>query len=299
VLKGDKTEISTSPNGSAKSISGSSVKPFLRWAGGKTWFLKIIENFLPEQINNYYEPFLGGGSIFFFLMQTGKIKGKSHLSDSNKELIDCYIQIRDNVEGVIEYLQGYHNNEDFYYYMRSLVPKSDLEKAAQFIYLNRTSFNGLYRVNLNGVYNVPYGFKSYKTLFDFDNLRKASSLLKDSEIITKDFQNSLTGTNSEDFIFLDPPYTVAHDNNGFVKYNQRIFAWSDQERLAVSIESIVEKGANYVLTNAAHSSIEDLFGRYGVRKEVSRYSVIGGKKAIRGLKNEYVFYSYDRRHELK
>jgi DNA adenine methylase len=275
------------------------VIPFLRWAGGKTWFLKTIQDFLPQKINDYYEPFLGGGSIFLFLMQTGKINGKSYLSDSNKELIDCYIQIRDHVEGVIEFLQSYQNNETFYYYMRNLVPKSDLEKAAQFIYLNRTSFNGLYRVNLNGVYNVPYGFKSYKILFDFDNLRKVSTLLTGTEIINKDFQKSLLKINSNDFIFLDPPYTVAHCNNGFIKYNQRIFKWSDQERLALCIRSIVEKGANYVLTNAAHPCIEELFGKYGVREDVSRYSVIGGKKASRGLKNEYVFYNYVRRHDVE
>jgi DNA adenine methylase len=282
---------------SNKGHSNSLIKPFLRWAGGKIWFLKIIQDFLPEKINNYYEPFLGGGAIFLFLMQIGKIRGKCYLSDSNKELIDCYVQIRDNVEGVIEFLQGYENNEYFYYKMRKLVPKSDLERAAQFIYLNRTSFNGLYRVNLNGIYNVPYGFKSYKLLFDIDNLRKVSTLLKYVEIKHKDFQNSLIGIKHEDFTFLDPPYTVTHGNNGFIKYNQKIFAWSDQERLALSIKNLVEKGANYVLTNAAHPSIEGLFGKYGARKEVSRYSVIGGKKASRGLKNEYVFYSYDGRHE--
>jgi DNA adenine methylase len=271
------------------------VKPFLRWAGGKTWFLKTIQDFLPEKINDYYEPFLGGGSIFLFLVQTGKINGKSCLSDSNKELIDCYTQIRDHVDGVIEFLQNYKNNETFYYHMRNAVPKSDIEKAARFIYLNRTSFNGLYRVNLNGIYNVPYGFKSYETLFDFDNLRKVSTLLGGTEIVNKDFQKSLAEISSNDFVFLDPPYTVAHGNNGFIKYNQRIFKWSDQERLASSISRIVEKGANYVLTNAAHPSIEELFGQYGVRENVSRYSVIGGRKTSRGLKNEYVFYNRVRR----
>jgi DNA adenine methylase len=273
------------------------VKPFLRWAGGKTWFLKVIKDFLPEKINDYYEPFLGGGSVFFFLKQTELIAGKSFLSDSNKELIECYIRVRDDVEGVIEYLQKYKNDETFYYHMRNLVPKSNSEKAAQFIYLNRTSFNGLYRVNLNGIYNVPYGFKSYKTLFDFDNLRKVSILLADTEITHDDFQNSIDEVKSKDFIFLDPPYTVAHANNGFIKYNQRIFAWSDQERLAASIRNVISKGANYVLTNAAHPSIETLFGLYGARTELSRYSVIGGKKASRGLKNEYVFYNCVRRED--
>ncbi len=140
------------------------VKPFLRWAGGKSWLLKNIDQFLPSEIQSYYEPFLGGGAIYFYIKQNHKIQGNIILSDKNRGLINCYIHVRDNIETVIEFLQRYKNEEDFYYQMRDLVPKSSIEKAARFIYLNRTSFNGIYRVNLKGVYNVPYGFKSCKVL---------------------------------------------------------------------------------------------------------------------------------------
>ncbi len=269
--------------------------PFLRWVGGKTWLLREIEQFLPEQVGNYYEPFLGGAAIFFHLKQSGKLHGKTVLSDINKELTDCFQQVRDDVESVIEYLGTYRNEEEFYYEMRNLVPQSPQEKAARFIYLNRTSFNGVYRVNLKGEYNVPYGYKPYKELFDFDNLRQASRLLSTAEIVCQDFEHSLKSAKTGDLVFLDPPYTVAHENNGFIKYNQKLFAWQDQLRLAKTIETISNKGVEYILTNAAHQNIKNLFGRFGRPQELRRYSVIGGKNAKRGLKSEYVFSSHVRR----
>ena len=270
------------------------VKPFLRWAGGKSWFLSEIDQFLPEKFHNYYEPFLGGAAVFFHLKQNGRLKDSAVLSDTNKELIDCYIQVRDSVEDVIACLRSYRNSRDFYYEMRGFTPPSESEKAARFIYLNRTSFNGIYRVNLNGVYNVPYGFKEYRALFDYDNLREASGLLRATTILHRDFQQSLEQVAEGDLVFLDPPYTVAHDNNGFLKYNQKIFAWHDQKRLGIAVRTVVQKGAYYILTNAVHPSIEALFGTCGTRMELKRYSLIGGKKAKRELKGEYVFYNANR-----
>jgi DNA adenine methylase len=273
-------------------IIENSVDPFLRWAGGKNWLLKHIENYLPDSIYSYYEPFLGGASVFFYLKQTRTIPGEVVLSDTNRELINCYVQVRDNVDGVIEYLKTYKNEKDFYYRIRELVPKTDIESAAKFIYLNRTSFNGIYRVNLKGIYNVPYGFKEYKILFDYKNLRKASELLLGTRIISRDFGEITRDVSYGDFIFLDPPYTVAHGNNGFIKYNQKIFAWHDQERLADIIQMIINKGAYFVLTNAAHSSIDALFSSKGVKTELSRFSVIGGKNAKRKMQKEYVFCGF-------
>lgn len=267
------------------------VKPFLRWAGGKTWLLNRIDRFLPTEFGDYYEPFLGGAAVFFYLKQMGRLRGRAILSDANEELVACYIQVRDKVEDVISCLRSYRNTKDFYYDMRALTPSSEPERAARFIYLNRMSFNGIYRVNLHGVYNVPYGFKEYRELFDYDNLREASRLLSGALIMHRDFQKSLKEAGVGDLVFLDPPYTVAHGNNGFVKYNDQLFAWHDQERLAATIGRIANRGAHYILTNAADASIEKLFGKIGTRVELRRYSVIGGKKAKRELKSEYVFYN--------
>lgn len=265
------------------------VKPFLRWAGGKTWFLKKIEQFLPCRFGNYFEPFLGGAAVFFHLKQHGKLKNNGVLSDLNQELIDCFLQIRDNVEDVIQHLKTYQNEKEFYYQTREFIPSSADEKAAKFIYLNRTSFNGIYRVNLRGVYNVPYGFKTYKVLFNYDNMRRTSALLQGTHIISQDFQNCIEYVEKGDLVFLDPPYTVAHENNGFVKYNQKIFAWGDQNRLSDVIRKIVNRGAYFILTNAAHPSIDELFCTYGTKVELRRFSVIGGKKAKREIKSEYIF----------
>ena len=131
------------------------IKPFLRWAGGKTWFIDHLEALLDGQhFANYYEPFLGGGSIFFSLSVTD---AAATLSDANTELIDTYISIRDNVEEVIQYFATYENTSDFYYKLREKEPTDPFERAARFIYLNHTSYNGLYRVNRKGKYNVPFG----------------------------------------------------------------------------------------------------------------------------------------------
>lgn len=274
------------------------VIPFLRWAGGKTWLLKKFDQFLPHDFENYYEPFLGSGAIFFHLKQIGLLNGKVVLSDLNKDLVECFVQIRDNVEAVIDHLSTYQNEKEFYYQMRQISSSTEEEKAARFIYLNRTSFNGVYRVNLKGAYNVPYGFKKYKVLFDFENLREASVLLKGVEIVHRDFQHCAKLVRSKDLVFLDPPYTVAHENNSFVKYNQKIFAWQDQERLAKTVRTIVYKGAYFVLTNAAHPSIDALFVPSGVKTELKRFSVIGGKKAKREIKSEYVFSNFNHDSEV-
>jgi DNA adenine methylase len=135
-------------------------------------------------------------------------------------------------------------------------------------------------------------------LFDFDNLRGASNCLPDAEIVHNDFQTCLNGIEKGDLAFLDPPYTVAHGNNGFIKYNQKIFAWEDQIRLAEIIKMIDKKGVHYVLTNVSHPTIEDLFGSLGTKVEFNRYSVIGGKKAKRELTNEYVFVNIRKTEEL-
>lgn len=274
------------------------IIPFLRWAGGKTWVLKKFDQFLPHDFEDYYEPFLGSGAVFFHLKQLGRLTGEVILSDLNRDLVDCFVQIRDNVEAVIDHLSTYQNEKEFYYRIRQLSPFAEEEKAARFIYLNRTSFNGVYRVNLDGVYNVPYGFKKYKMLFDFDNLREASALLKGVKIIHRDFQYCAELVDGKDLVFLDPPYTVAHDNNGFVKYNQRIFAWQDQKRLEKTVRAVVEKGAFFVLTNAAHPSIDALFAGCGTKTELKRFSVVGGRKAKREIKSEYVFCNVNHSREV-
>jgi DNA adenine methylase len=257
----------------------------LRWAGGKNWLIKHIEDALSEfPFKNYHEPFLGGGSLFFSV----RPDGCSFLSDLNPELVETYQVVKDNVSKLISELENYRNTKSFYYSVRKENFKSKIKRAARFVYLNQTSFNGIYRVNLEGVYNVPYGFRS-KEFLESENLRSASRALKNAILESYDFDASLRNIKRGDLVFLDPPYTVSHNNNGFIKYNQKLFSLDDQYRLAVFIKSVKAVGAYYILTNAAHSKVEEIFGKLDDHVELSRASLIGGVNAKRGHVSEFLF----------
>lgn len=266
------------------------IKPFLRWAGGKRWLTKSITNYLPKEFNNYHEPFLGGASIFLHLKSMNLINGDSYLSDFNEELINAYDQIKLFPAEVIRELKTLKNTQEVYYNIRSSRPRTNIRKAVRFIFLNKTSFNGIYRVNLKGEYNVPYGFKETKDLFEFDNIRNISLILRQQvNLESNDFYTAIENVKTKDLVFLDPPYTVAHENNGFIKYNQKIFLWEDQERLFQLLKEINDKGAFYILTNAAHKNIDNLFSKIGYKHQIQRSSNIGGIGAKRSKVNEYIF----------
>ncbi|WP_312789267.1 Dam family site-specific DNA-(adenine-N6)-methyltransferase [Sphingobacterium sp.] len=265
-------------------------KPFLRWAGGKTWLYKLLDNNTLPNFNNYHEPFLGGGAIFF---KIGATKN-SFLSDLNEDLINTYSVIKNDVYDLIHILIDYQNNKDFYYKIREFEPSSDVEKAARFFFLNQTSFNGIYRVNLKGKYNVPYGFRN-KNFLDKELLIETSEALQMSNLFVSDFNIIKDNLRSDDLIFLDPPYTVSHNNNGFVKYNEKIFSLEDQYRLNELIKFIKDKGAYYILTNAAHVKIDEIFTNIDYKLEVKRASLIGGVNAFRGNTSEYLFSNIDLR----
>lgn len=261
------------------------VRPFLRWAGGKRWLVDYLKSSILKDFNfnTYHEPFLGGGAMFF---SYGNIKA-GHLSDLNEELIFTYNILKNEPEKIIKELKNLKNEEDEYYKIRASNFRSDIKRAARFIYLNHFSYNGIYRVNLNGVYNVPYGFR--KVQIDYENIRHASTKLSSANIISGDFAQIIQNVKKNDLVFLDPPYTVAHNNNGFIKYNQKIFSLDDQYRLAEIIQEIVRCKAYYILTNAAHEKIDSIFSTLGHKLIVSRNSLIGGHNSKRGLVDEYIF----------
>lgn len=269
-----------------ESVSDFSVpaKPFLRWAGGKRWLIPYIQKIIPDKIERYFEPFLGGGSIFF---SQEKIVD-AYLSDLNERLIETYIDVRDNVEKIIEKLKEFENTEVFYYKIRTQKFRNHISKAAQFIYLNKTSFNGIYRVNKNGDYNVPYGFRKNLDFIDEDVLRKASQKLRGSIIKSQDFGMALRNIKQNDLVFIDPPYTVAHENNGFILYNQKLFSFNDQKRIANWLNKINEIGAYFIVSNASHKSIAEIYSKHGKIKTLKRMSLIGGKGATRNLVSEYI-----------
>lgn len=262
------------------------VRPILRWAGGKRWLVRQLAELIGDlEFTGYREPFLGGASVFLGLGVTGQ----AHLSDTNGDLIETYQQVRDSPSKVARSLQNYENTSERYYDARLASPTDAIERAARFIYLNHTSFNGIYRVNLKGVYNVPYGRRKSPQIPDAAQLSAVSERLQDAHIGVTDFAECTDSVRPGELVFLDPPYTVAHNQNGFVKYNQHLFSFTDQERLSLLIDAIKEQGAYYLLTNAAHPSIAELFEKGDRRIETSRRNSIGGVSATRGSATEYLF----------
>lgn len=263
------------------------VEPFIRWAGGKTWLLPYLPEIIGDTpIEHYHEPFLGGGAVFFSLNHNKK----SYLSDTNPELINTYIQVRDNPKAVITYFLEFQNTKEEYYRIRDEYEShSPAEAAARFIYLNQTSFNGLYRVNRQGKYNVPYGFRQHWS-YDCERILQTSEKLRNTNIVCSDFEANKYRIKENDLIFLDPPYTVSHNHNGFIEYNKNLFSIEDQKRLNRFINYIKRKGAYYILTNAAHEAILEIFNKEEDRTlELPRKSLIGGKNANRTEITEYIF----------
>ena len=260
--------------------------PFLRWAGGKRWLIPVLRDLVdPAEVSRYYEPFLGGGAAYL-----GVFAGtRATLSDLNSDLIGTYKAVKADPSAVAEVLSTFNNTAEEYYRIRADEPTCRFAKAAQFIFLNQTSFNGIWRVNLQGKYNVPYGGKKSPNIPNAEWLAGVASSLHRARILAADFEEVLLPVGEGDLVFLDPPYTVAHDNNGFIKYNERIFAFADQERLACCIERIKSVGAKYIMTNAAHQSIRDLFDLGDRRIELLRRNTVGGSGAGRNEAKEYLF----------
>lgn len=263
------------------------VTPPLKWAGGKRWFMAKYKDLLPRSFNAYYEPFLGSGAVFF----NARPK-KAILSDINEELINLYRVIRDMPVELTIKMQTHQrkHSADYYYKVRAQKPRTDLNEAARTLYLNRTCWNGLYRVNLNGVFNVPKGTKD-KVVMDSDNFELLSIVLSKSTILCQDFEQTLDEAKRGDFAFIDPPYTVAHNNNGFVKYNQHLFRWEDQIRLRDAVDRAAYRGVKVLVTNAAHPSVMDLYA--GLKQSVvDRAGIISGDCKNRGRYEELVVTSY-------
>lgn len=252
--------------------------PFLKWAGGKRWLSSYLREAVGIVEGQYIEPFLGSGASYFSLRPHRAV-----LSDSNKELIATYRGIQLYAQAVSKHLSEHHSKhrKEYYYQLRDCTPVGFAAKAARFIYLNRTCWNGLYRVNLNGIFNVPIGTKTAVTLAT-DDFKATSALLKSAILCNCDFEHSVNRAQRGDVLFCDPPYTVRHNNNGFVKYNEHLFVWQDQVRLRDALLRAQSRGARIFVTNADHESIRELYKTHFDITCMTRFSSIGGAKAQRG-----------------
>lgn len=259
------------------------TKPFLKWPGGKRAILPQILPYVPKNYNRYFEPFLGAGALFFTLQPK-----KAFLSDMCEELIDTYLAIRVDPQGIIWRLKRHLNNQNWYYSTRRINPAdlSIFDRAARFIYLNRTCFNGLYRVNSRGQFNVSFGNYKNPNICDEKNLIAVSKALENVSFRYGDFSYVAERARYGDFVYLDPPYY-----GGFTHYTAEGFMKEDQERLASMFHTLVANGAKPLLSNSNTSLIRDLYRDYKII-EIEAPCSIAAKVSSRGKVKELLIKGY-------
>lgn len=262
-------------------------RSFLRWAGSKRFILRHVLDLLPSRFLTYREPFLGSGALFFLLRPQ-----KAVLSDSCGELIETFSAIRDNVGAVIKHLSTLKREKEIYYHVRQNRSNDRFKRAAEFIYLNKSCWNGLYRVNSAGVFNVPFGNHKSDFVVDDDNLRACAVALRsiDVSIQPHDFEQNIKESSPGDLVYLDPPYVTGHNNNGFIEYNEVIFSWDDQQRLANIARSLASKGVHVIVSNANHQEIIALYTGFSV-KHFNRSSTLASDVTKRRMISEVLLYS--------
>lgn len=271
--------------------------PFLKWAGGKTRLITQYKEFLPDKFNTYFEPFLGGGALFFYLFNEGLIK-KAVLNDISEELINCYSILKDKPMKLIEELKSYHNNKDFYYEIRSKDRRQDyfkennkIERAARTIFLNKTCYNGLYRVNSRGEFNVPFGANKKAKICDEDNLKVVNKALKKVILKNLDFEESLKKAKKGDFVYFDPPYEPLSKTSSFTSYTSSGFNQKEQIRLAEVFKRLNKKGVQLMLSNSKSSFIENLYKDFSIHSVLASRA-INCKAKGRGKIEELLILNY-------
>ncbi|MBK7105033.1 MAG: Dam family site-specific DNA-(adenine-N6)-methyltransferase [Ignavibacteriae bacterium] len=241
------------------------IRPFLRWVGGKAKFINTLLNFVPpkDQYDKYFEPFLGAGSLFFSLNPK-----KAVLSDVNSHLINCYLYIREQPELVHKYLSSLakKTSKSFYYIQRDEYNKSlpSAKQAARFLYLNKTSYNGIFRVNKIGKFNVPYGYIAYPVLPSLNDLRNISVSLYRKNIIAQDYSQIYKQVKENDFIYLDPPYPPLNGTSFFTHYTIDRFSYRDQEKLNEFANKLSLKNCYIMISNADTPKIRELYYNWNI-----------------------------------
>lgn len=243
-------------------------KPFVKWAGGKRQLLPVITSHIPSKFERYFEPFLGGGAVFFSFVSKER-KTKWFISDLNSDLILSYVTIRDKVKELVlsleNHAENYCKNQSTYYYkVREANPKNEIDKVSRLIFLNKTCFNGLYRVNSKGKFNVPVGRYVNPNIVNKENLFEVSKVLqsKDISIKCQDFEDALKGVGHGDFVYLDPPYQPVSTTASFTSYTDSDFDFSDQERLYAKFKALDKKGVKVLLSNSKSDEIIKLFKEF-------------------------------------
>lgn len=269
-------------------------KPFLKWAGGKTQLLPELVKHVPSEFGTYYEPFIGGGALLFHLQPRNAV-----IADVNADLILCYETIKENLDLLISTIDSFPMSSEFYYELRaadreeSFSSKPDFWRAARLIYLNKTCFNGLYRVNSKGEFNVPFGKYKNPAIYDFENLVAINSFLSfnDIKIINQGFQLTMSMANNSDFMYLDPPYDVLSETSNFTGYTLEGFARKDQQVVKLCMDSLSGRGVKVLQSNADTPFIRALYADYNII-EVQAKRAINSKADKRGNVTELLIKNY-------
>ncbi len=241
--------------------------PIVKWVGGKRQLMFELLKNMPENYNRYFEPFIGGGALFFELQpQNG------YISDMNEELINLYSVVRDDVYELIEDLGKHEVSKEYFLEIRNIdrtekyAELSSIERASRFIYLNRTCFNGMYRVNSQGQFNVPFGNYKSPRIVDAENLINCSKLLKNTEIYCADFSEILTKVQKDDFVYFDPPYVPLNETSSFTSYTKDGFDLDMQFKLRDVCDELDSKGVMFMLSNSDTKLVNELYSNYEIKK---------------------------------
>jgi len=285
---------------SADSIIKSKPKPFVKWVGGKRQLLKQFKDldlYPPKGFDvnkgRYFEPFVGGGAVFFDLLPK-----QAFLSDLNKDLVITYNVIKNNLHELIRSLKKHIYDKDYFFKIRALETKNltDVEIASRFIYLNRTCFNGMYRVNSKGKFNVPFGRYTNPVICDEDNLRKVSESLKNVSIKYQDYKEVLNQAKSGDFIYFDPPYYPVNKTSSFTSYTSENFLEKEQIELRDTFVELHKKGCFVMLSNSDTEFVNKIYSETNIKKikiaKIQAGRMINSKSERRGKVSEVLITNY-------
>ena len=241
--------------------------PIVKWVGGKRQLMFELLKNMPENYNRYFEPFIGGGALFFELQPDN-----AYISDMNEELINLYQVVRDNVDELVADLQKHDISKEYFMEIRNIDRTeeyenwSDIQKASRFIYLNRTCFNGMYRVNSKGEFNVPFGHYKNPRILDENNLINCSNLLQRTEIKHADFSEILKKVKKDDFVYFDPPYVPLSETSSFTSYTKDGFDMDMQFKLRDVCDELDSIGVQFLLSNSDTKLVNELYENYNIKK---------------------------------
>ncbi|EDK68756.1 Site-specific DNA-methyltransferase, putative [Streptococcus pneumoniae SP18-BS74] len=281
-----------------KEIKKVTLQPFTKWTGGKRQLLPVIRELIPKTYNRYFEPFVGGGALFFDLAPKDAV-----INDFNAELINCYQQIKDNPQELIEILKVHqeYNSKEYYLDLRSadrderIDMMSEVQRAARILYMLRVNFNGLYRVNSKNQFNVPYGRYKNPKIVDEELISAISVYLNNNQLEIKvgDFEKAIVDVRTGDFVYFDPPYIPLSETSAFTSYTHEGFSFADQVRLRDAFKRLSDTGAYVMLSNSSSALVEELYKDFNIHYvEATRTN--GAKSSSRGKISEIIVTNYEK-----